>query len=871
MEAGDLGETRQDEKGRCDKEEKETLIASNQAGNSEDEHSTLITSNQSRNDTVQQVSPASSIQTIYGTNQQISQASSSQAITVIDPQDALGTLKLIIELQGTLDAADQQIKTCDISRFSCVINSVDPKDLPVLLYESCENGLLKLVNIILDHKVDPTLECEKPDKYSILAAAKKGHHQIIDSLLEKFKSLGKLKFGLQQRNKFGNTVFHTILKGLSKSRNGGKSNQLNYDNYKESMAVLMKYKDEFENDLIIKEDYPLIFEASEENLSDFVAILLQQSSNVNPLGYFKTKHKVNPFLLACSKGNIDTVEVLINHIEQNTTNNKEILKDTNGNTALHYILSGKYKGKKEKIKKNDKDVNITYDSENIDTEDNYFTCMELLLSRKDIDIDAMNFDGDTALHKTAKLHENGKRFVQLLIDKGARRDIKNKKGFIAEVFESIKPTVDIMKNNDEKILNANVYNFNPADNIVENISDQQVKSNDFEERINLLKVALINGKYIDVKKLCDKVIEKKELFSDKVMRIFLDIIVENTIMEKHRIKVEGPKQKGKHERQEKKIETKLKQNHKKCLEILLRTNLNFQNYDISSDKKLFYKICSNGLTKLADCLINYKTDPCMEFEVDEMEFEVDEKSPILIASKSGYHELVELLLSKMKEQGEEKLISGLQVTNKWNNLAIHNVVRSAGKINKNEKMQEEKEPEINYYKCLECLLKYKDYYNINAQDNKGNTALHYATQLRGNQQFVKLLLMNGSQMTIKNNTHVTASSKIVPSVIEGILDSCIMTGMNETFEDDLRLTLDLSIFSHNCHSKTKTETDLVMTLNNSKKYKHLLYHPVISTFLYIKWQKIRTFCYVNLFIYMLFFSCLIAYISCKDSYNKYAA
>ncbi|CAL4178711.1 unnamed protein product, partial [Meganyctiphanes norvegica] len=295
--------------------------------------------------------------------------------------------------------------------------------------------------------------------------------------------------------------------------------------------------------------------------------------------------------------------------------------------------------------------------------------------------------------------------------------------------------------------------------------------------------------------------------------------------------------------------------YRKCFEILLEPNPQFHNYEVKRDQDLFYKICSDGLTELAYCLIDADADPFLEFNGDE-------KLPIHIASRHGYHNLLNLLLKKMDDRGEGKLRRGLQMTNKWEKLTIHNVVRSVRKKNKNEKRKEEECPEIDYYKCLEILLKYKEHYNIDAQDCAGNTALHYASQLRDDQRFTKLLLLNGAQMTIKNNKHITAKSIIVPSLIEEVLDDCITAEGDDSVEDDLKITIDLSIFSHRHDSETKTETDLLTALKESSTHKHLLTHPVISTFLYIKWQNIKTLWYTNLFFYMMFFACLISYICC---------
>merc|ERR1739842_81901 len=107
--------------------------------------------------------------------------------------------------RDALVTANQALSSRDIDQFRRVINSVEPKELPILLYESCEKGLIEFVDHILLHDgVDLNIECKKPERFSFLIAAKKGYHQILDSLLRNLKSVDKLKIGIQQTDKWKN-------------------------------------------------------------------------------------------------------------------------------------------------------------------------------------------------------------------------------------------------------------------------------------------------------------------------------------------------------------------------------------------------------------------------------------------------------------------------------------------------------------------------------------------------------------------------------------------------------------------------------------------------------------------------------------------
>ncbi len=57
------------------------------------------------------------------------------------------------------------------------------------------------------------------------------------------------------------------------------------------------------------------------------------------------------------------------------------------------------------------------------------------------------------------------------------------------------------------------------------------------------------------------------------------------------------------------------------------------------------------------------------------------------------------------------------------------------------------------------------------------------------------------------------------------------------------------------------ETEALWYLSNaSKEHRSLLKHPVIASFLWLKWQRIRTLFYVNMFLYLAFVVLLTAFI-----------
>lgn len=58
------------------------------------------------------------------------------------------------------------------------------------------------------------------------------------------------------------------------------------------------------------------------------------------------------------------------------------------------------------------------------------------------------------------------------------------------------------------------------------------------------------------------------------------------------------------------------------------------------------------------------------------------------------------------------------------------------------------------------------------------------------------------------------------------------------------------------------ETELLWQLSQSEKHRHLLKHPLITLFLWLKWQRINVYYNANLILYIVFVACLTTYIFC---------
>uniref|UniRef100_A0A8D8PLL8 Transient receptor potential cation channel protein painless n=1 Tax=Cacopsylla melanoneura TaxID=428564 RepID=A0A8D8PLL8_9HEMI len=247
------------------------------------------------------------------------------------------------------------------------------------------------------------------------------------------------------------------------------------------------------------------------------------------------------------------------------------------------------------------------------------------------------------------------------------------------------------------------------------------------------------------------------------------------------------------------------------------------------------------------------------------------KTPIMIAAYRGYFEIVRLLCEVDKTSFEP--INDETV--------LHCVIQG---INTCHEYLETKKKHIDHNKCFKYLLNNirRDKINLDQTDNKGNTVLHYAAK-NGNPELILMLLRHGIYIGTRNKFNEPALQDIPPRVLETYLDECLQT--NNMRKEDPKYEL---IFRYNFlvppkienfdtqdpevglqmepaigqapELATVSETDPLLYMSQSKELRPLLCHPVLTSFIHLKWFSIRRFFYINLSFYLTFWLLLSAYI-----------
>ncbi|XP_072747734.1 transient receptor potential cation channel protein painless [Anoplolepis gracilipes] len=176
--------------------------------------------------------------------------------------------------------------------------------------------------------------------------------------------------------------------------------------------------------------------------------------------------------------------------------------------------------------------------------------------------------------------------------------------------------------------------------------------------------------------------------------------------------------------------------------------------------------------------------------------------------------------------------------------------------------------------CLRLILE-QERVDVRCTDNKGNTPLHYAARA-GCREAVTLLLERGSYIGHMNKFNIPPIADIPMCTLSHYFDDCLQTQKERTneytIEFNYRCLMPHDVLTeHDKNHRTTSEMEVFKYMTCNGTLKHLLKHPLLSSFLFLKWHKIRHILYVNFVFYVIFYFLLNAYILGKtydSSANK---
>lgn len=188
-------------------------------------------------------------------------------------------------------------------------------------------------------------------------------------------------------------------------------------------------------------------------------------------------------------------------------------------------------------------------------------------------------------------------------------------------------------------------------------------------------------------------------------------------------------------------------------------------------------------------------------------------------------------------------------------------------------MGEQVTHKCNYEKCFQLLLEHQSI-DINQKDMNDCSALHYAVKYNDSRAILELL-KRGAYIGVRNKFNQLSISSINPRVLEKHFDNCISTNGFRLGDDNFELRFDYTNLvpieiRENAHKSTEEskqsmeacpdEMTSIEYMSKTSELRHLIRHPLIASFLFLKWNRFAFIFYINFLLCTLFSVSTVSYI-----------
>lgn len=264
-----------------------------------------------------------------------------------------------------------------------------------------------------------------------------------------------------------------------------------------------------------------------------------------------------------------------------------------------------------------------------------------------------------------------------------------------------------------------------------------------------------------------------------------------------------------------------------------------------NDPKLIYTAVQNQVEEIVEFLAIEGVDVNKTYE--------DKRPPTFYAASSGLHKLLKILLTKSNPKPNASF--------KGKTL-LHEVCRNFGV---------EAARNVDYQKCFDLIMKNCDDIDVNHKDDEKSIALHYAVR-NHNVDAQKLLLDRGSYVGTVNVFNETPLNDMNKSVFEDFLDDCV-TKKERTPESDEEITVNYQFLkspdARRDEKRSLSEMAPLKTIVDNKELRPLILHPVLLSFVHLKWKKLQAVFVFNLIFFAILMTSVVAYIILEQQAIKY--
>ncbi|EDW58890.2 LOW QUALITY PROTEIN: uncharacterized protein Dvir_GJ17169 [Drosophila virilis] len=184
-----------------------------------------------------------------------------------------------------------------------------------------------------------------------------------------------------------------------------------------------------------------------------------------------------------------------------------------------------------------------------------------------------------------------------------------------------------------------------------------------------------------------------------------------------------------------------------------------------------------------------------------------------------------------------------------------------------------------HQRCFELLLA-SDRVDINEVDASGQVPLYYAVKYR-NEKAVRTLLHHGAYIGTRSTFDELAIQDMSPELLEEHFDSCITTNAQKAGAQNFEIVINyMNLIRQQPApaqsgklraSQLEDEMTPIAYIAKSKELRHLLQHPLISSFLFLKWHRLSVIFYVNFLLYTLFTASIITHTLLKFHESEHTA
>ena len=236
--------------------------------------------------------------------------------------------------------------------------------------------------------------------------------------------------------------------------------------------------------------------------------------------------------------------------------------------------------------------------------------------------------------------------------------------------------------------------------------------------------------------------------------------------------------------------------------------------------------------------------------------------PSFVACMQGHYKIVEMFLKQASLKFCFEKPKEFPLEKNTATTLLHETCLRFGREKTND-------PNVDFKKCFDLLIQDRRCTPnevINSQDSYGCTPLHYTTRYKV-EEATMALLKKSAYICTPNNLGQRALNDINKDVFEKFLDDSVVTANRRNKKthmyvfghDEQEIAIDYSFLIPPKPFENREIAPLQLITKN-KDLRQLIKHPVIFSFIYIKWCKLSLLFYINFFMFSLFMMSLIVFI-----------